>query len=231
MNPREKLDNLNAKATFEDSFLLKISEIVKDSQYSENLMIGIYVIEEDHFIYCNQSLLNIFGKSGTKLLEEGWNSWFARVDPKEEKWIKESVMQYFDIPEMRNSLTLIYHVINFQGEKICLKHEVFLHKLDKHTLAINYFFDVSGKERLENYFICTDKIGNSKSCQKQLLHISTREKEVLRLIANGYSSKEIANLLFISNHTAISHRKHLLEKFHVKNTAHLVTKATGLIQM
>lgn len=231
MNPKEKFDTLNAKVTYEDSFLLKISEIVKDCQFSENLMLGIYVIEEDHFIYCNQSFRNIFGKNSTKLLEEGWNSWFARVDAKEKKYIKESVMQYFDIPEIRNPLNLLYHVTNFQGQIICLRHEVFLHKLEKRTLAINYFFDVSDKERLENYFICTDKIGGSKSCQKQPLHISTREKEVLRLIANGYSSKEIANLLFISNHTAISHRKHLLEKFQVKNTAHLVTKATGLIQM
>lgn len=165
------------------------------------------------------------------MLEEGWNSWFARVDTKEAKWIKESVNQYLDIPDMQNPLNLIYHVTNFQGRNICLRHEVFLHKLEKRTLAINYFIGVSDKEQLENYFIFADKIGGSKSCLKQPLHISTIEKEVLRLIANGYSSKKNANLLFISNHTAISHRKHLLEKFHVKNTAHLVTKATGRIQM
>ncbi|RZV54531.1 MAG: LuxR family transcriptional regulator, partial [Flavobacteriaceae bacterium] len=39
------------------------------------------------------------------------------------------------------------------------------------------------------------------------------------------SSKQIADILYISNHTAISHRKNLIEKFQVKNTAHLVKRA------
>ena len=52
--------------------------------------------------------------------------------------------------------------------------------------------------------------------------ISPREKEVLRLIAYEYTTKEIANELFISTHTVDSHRKKLMEKWMVKNTAGLV---------
>jgi len=63
---------------------------------------------------------------------------------------------------------------------------------------------------------------------KSVLTISPREKQVLRLIADGYSSKEIADILFISKHTVMSHRKNLLEKFQVKNTPHLVHKASGV---
>ena len=55
--------------------------------------------------------------------------------------------------------------------------------------------------------------------------ISQREKEVLRLIAYEYSTKEIAEKLYISQHTALSHRKKLLQKFRVKNTAGLIRKA------
>ena len=40
--------------------------------------------------------------------------------------------------------------------------------------------------------------------------ISCREKEILQLLAEEYTSKEIANLLFISHHTATTHRKNLL---------------------
>lgn len=57
---------------------------------------------------------------------------------------------------------------------------------------------------------------------KILNHISTRECQVLQLIAQEFTSKEIAQKLFISVHTAHSHRKNLIDKLGVKNTAGLV---------
>ena len=54
--------------------------------------------------------------------------------------------------------------------------------------------------------------------------LSTREKEVLQLIAFEYTAKEIATLLYISTHTVISHRKNLQEKMAVRNTAGMVRK-------
>jgi len=52
--------------------------------------------------------------------------------------------------------------------------------------------------------------------------ISFRELEVLKRIARGDTSHEIASVLYISHHTVLSHRKNLLLKFGAKNTAHLV---------
>ena len=52
--------------------------------------------------------------------------------------------------------------------------------------------------------------------------ISTREKEVLKLIADGLTNPQIAAQLFISLHTVDSHRKNLLTKFEVGNTASLI---------
>lgn len=49
-----------------------------------------------------------------------------------------------------------------------------------------------------------------------------REKEVLALIAEGLTNQEIADRLFISQLTVISHRKSLLEKTASKNTAQLI---------
>ena len=56
--------------------------------------------------------------------------------------------------------------------------------------------------------------------------ISLREKEVLKLISDGYATKEIADKLCISFHTVESHRKNLLEKFGAKNSAELVKAAS-----
>lgn len=52
--------------------------------------------------------------------------------------------------------------------------------------------------------------------------LTTREKEVLALIAEGMTNNEIAEKLFISPLTVDSHRKNLLAKFGVKNTAAMV---------
>lgn len=49
-----------------------------------------------------------------------------------------------------------------------------------------------------------------------------REKEVLALVAEGLTNIEIAEHLFISHLTVISHRKSLLEKTNSKNTAQLI---------
>ena len=63
--------------------------------------------------------------------------------------------------------------------------------------------------------------------------ISSREQEVLELIAYEHNSKEIAQQLFISEHTVISHRKNLISKLDVRNTAGLVRRAfeIGLLKV
>jgi two-component system, NarL family, nitrate/nitrite response regulator NarL len=55
--------------------------------------------------------------------------------------------------------------------------------------------------------------------------LSSREKEVLQLIADGMTNPQIATKLFISLHTVDSHRKNLLTKFAVNNTASLIRLA------
>lgn len=55
--------------------------------------------------------------------------------------------------------------------------------------------------------------------------LSSREKEVLQLIADGFTNPQIATKLFISLHTVDSHRKNLLTKFSVNNTASLIKLA------
>lgn len=54
---------------------------------------------------------------------------------------------------------------------------------------------------------------------------SKRELEVLNLIAFEYTIPEIAKLLFISVETVKTHRRHLLRKMRVRNTAGLVRKS------
>lgn len=62
--------------------------------------------------------------------------------------------------------------------------------------------------------------------------LSSREREVLQLIAEGKTTKDIAGLLGVSVKTVESHRTRLMEKLDIRQTAGLVRYAIrrGLIQ-
>jgi DNA-binding NarL/FixJ family response regulator len=62
--------------------------------------------------------------------------------------------------------------------------------------------------------------------------LSDRERQVLQLVAEGKTTKEIASLLGISVNTAESHRTNLMEKLDIHDTAGLVRYAlrNGVIQ-
>ncbi|MDW3190715.1 MAG: response regulator transcription factor [Cytophagales bacterium] len=61
--------------------------------------------------------------------------------------------------------------------------------------------------------------------------LSDREKEILRMIAEGHSSAEIGEKLFISARTAETHRSNIIKKIQVKNVAGLIRFAikSGLV--
>ncbi len=66
--------------------------------------------------------------------------------------------------------------------------------------------------------------GNGKA-PFDLEPVTIREKEILKLIAEGKLSKEIADLLFISVRTVERHRANMMDKLNLKNTAELVKYA------
>ena len=61
--------------------------------------------------------------------------------------------------------------------------------------------------------------------------LSEREMDVLQLIAEEFTTNEIAEKLFISTNTVQTHRRNILDKMGVRNTAGLIKKAIekGLI--
>jgi two-component system response regulator NreC len=61
--------------------------------------------------------------------------------------------------------------------------------------------------------------------------LSTREKEILQLLASGKNNREIAGMLFISVATVETHRNNIFQKLHLHNLAELILYAVrkGLI--
>jgi len=75
------------------------------------------------------------------------------------------------------------------------------------------------------------KVIYSRSYSGQDSIFSTREKEIILLLANGRKTDEIAEDLFISPNTVSTHRKNMLKKYGVKNTAELIlfSKQQGIL--
>lgn len=80
-------------------------------------------------------------------------------------------------------------------------------------------------ESLAHFF--TRDTDNSLKTKKEYIQfseniITPREQSVLKLIVEGYTNQQIADTLFISVKTADTHRKNMLAKLNLTNTASLV---------
>jgi len=64
-----------------------------------------------------------------------------------------------------------------------------------------------------------------ESSDEEAEGLSEREIDVLKLVALGYANKEIAEKLFISIHTVMSHRKNMTEKLGIKSISGLTVYA------
>lgn len=68
--------------------------------------------------------------------------------------------------------------------------------------------------------------------KKKIAHLTSRETEVLQLVAEGHANKQVAGLLGISIKTVEKHRQHLMEKLNIHDTAGLTRHAiaAGIIE-
>lgn len=90
----------------------------------------------------------------------------------------------------------------------------------------SYFSPSVSKLVLEGY------LSDPGQPDDELAALSDREREVLQLVAEGNSNKEVARLLDVAVSTVESHRKHIMEKLDLHNTAEMVRYALhkGIIQ-
>ncbi len=88
----------------------------------------------------------------------------------------------------------------------------------------NKFFCGQILETIQRASINVDDIDfDSFTCEPVIL--SERENEIIILIAEGFTNAQIADQLFLSNHTINTHRKNIMAKLGVKNTAGIVMYA------
>lgn len=84
-----------------------------------------------------------------------------------------------------------------------------------------YFTPSIARVLLEDYI----RVMKQNNVQDSYELLTEREKEVLQLLAEGKSNKDVAQLLNLSPHTIDSHRTNLMHKLELHNTAELVLYA------
>lgn len=76
--------------------------------------------------------------------------------------------------------------------------------------------------------VILEKHFNVKEQPNEHSQLSQREMEIVQLIAQGLTGKEIATKLFLSHHTVSTHRKNMLKKLNLNSTSELILYAIRL---
>ena len=124
---------------------------------------------------------------------------------------------------MHNNMEYLHHALEAGVDGYVLKQdagtELFaaIDTVRKNGVYISPSFTM----QLKNEFV--------KSCRGDIITgndpLTSRQREVVKLIAEGKTNKDIASILFISSRTVEKHRSQIMEKLNLKSTADIVKYA------
>jgi DNA-binding NarL/FixJ family response regulator len=115
-----------------------------------------------------------------------------------------------------------YHKMVAAGVKGFLIKEAGVDELEKAIKSVHKGNPYFSQELLRNIIV---NISNPKVSSKDPFQLTKREEEVLQMICKGFTTKEISDLLFISQKTVEGHKTNLLSKTNSKNTINLMLYA------
>ncbi|GAA3745712.1 LuxR C-terminal-related transcriptional regulator [Flavobacterium ginsengisoli] len=229
--------NLNNKKV-----LKTCKEIAQNFADLEN---GIAVLSD---LYKNKSYiysgkiseeLKIFKKDQVQEIESIWEEeLFGKLNSDDvlQKYLLElhffQFIKTVSVEERKDFCVISKLRMNDKTAEKSLLHKMFYFSNEYEDIELAlclYNFDFSLTPQYEGAIINTATGNIIKQNEKESnFFLSTREKEILKMLQEGKQSKEIAQLLFISINTVSRHRQNILEKMKVNNTAEACSIATKL---
>lgn len=205
-----------------------------------NKMIKILIVD-DHQLVIDGIKLMIDGEEDMTVVAEAHNGQEA-IDSLPDKEV-DVILMDLNMPIMNGlDATKIIHESNPDIKIIglsMLNDLKLIRKLINYG-ATGYLIKNAGKEEVINaiktvnngnqYFdqktlnsLLTNKSAETKKSKSNLFpKLSRREKEILQLIMDEFTSNEIAIKLFISSGTVETHRRNIINKLGVRNTAGMI---------
>lgn len=217
--------------------------------------IGILDYQTQQYLYVSDEVSKIFtGYKKEDLLQNGFQLWMSKIIYPDDRYILYTrifpkilenlhCMTPEEIHQCKFSYN--YRIRHKSGKEVkILQNLVVLETDEKNNplLALITITDIT-QYKTNNAIIFTitkynEVKGETIACLESFVvssenarRITVRENEIIRCIAKGLSTPEIASRLFISEHTVKAHRKNIFEKTEVKNSGELVNYAyaNGLI--
>ena len=126
--------------------------------------------------------------------------------------IKNLIIKYYPSPVTDNPSPITYQLISVMSDLWHTEHDFADH------CAIEDDILRPALTKIQPH-------SHRRHLQPETEELSNREKDVLIQVVHGLSNKEIADVLCISMHTVVSHRKHITAKLNIHSTAGLTVYA------
>jgi len=199
------------------SFMQKsiILQLMPDAQ---RLGVFLYSLDSNRIVFGDQNFLDFYNLKAEHLQHPAISRYiYSRFHPEDAEQIKNLELNAKDNHQgsylnrvvrirMQNNTYNSYHflILNLKAFNWAYHHL----RIGIQIGLTNIAEECSVKNGLANY-------------KKLIANLSKRESDILRLIVEGYTDNEVGHKLHISPYTAQKHRKNILKKLKLKNTASL----------
>jgi DNA-binding CsgD family transcriptional regulator len=206
-------------------------------------IVGIFNFDTLQYQHYSENVRHFFGYTAEDYMKGGLDFSFSKINTIHAEIITTSVFPVFlehcakysnngEIKDLRFSYE---YIVNCKSGKTiwCMHHSTIL-EVDEHGHPLLELFIITDinetkKDDLINFIISKKgKLGifetiNTFSYQtKDFSLLSSRERQILKLLCGGNSTPEIAKILYLSEHTIKTHRKNIMQKMKVKNKMDIV---------
>lgn len=210
-----------------------------------NSAISIFDLAKMQHVYVSSKFEGLLGWDLVEARKPGHEYIDARMHPEDLEHLDRVSSQFFDLflkikNEDRQNIEHYKMIMDYRTKQ---KDNSYVRVIEQHKLLefddrdniwlSLSILDLSPDQDISS--LCRYRIINSKT--GELYHfpnqikensLSTREQEVLALLARGLISKQIADQLFISVNTVNTHRQRIIEKLSVSNTTEAVQYVSKL---
>lgn len=186
-------------------------------------------LESARIIWANKGLTSVLGFAPEELVEAGAD-WYKLLVYHEDYSIAIKTLQDILVANTEATYISLIRANTKDGwyKLMNCRSIIFKRKEDGSPLQIlNVGVELNDSLSTERQLEAIISEIIFKNVQLRIKHITKREKEILGLIVKGLTDKKIADILFISERTAQTHRNNLIKKAGVSNTAALVALTLG----
>ncbi len=230
----------------------KIHSLIKDYTYQTNYLTNfpfvlcLWDFKNETYAYVSDNVINVLGDPPCDFLQNGFAHSLKYFPESHRKIFIENIL-----PTITHIIDI--HIDSDQTKELRFSYSTklkvhnnelrwFLHQLSiietKEGMpaiglkVVSDIHDIKKDNSIDLIVSIKNKNGNFESLFNETFHpgsdtlnLSTREKEILALIANGNSTKKIAERLNISENTVNNHRKNMLNKTDSASSHNLVKLA------